>query len=111
MRRLFSVLLAVAMLANPAAWPAAALSELLEHQQEQAEFIDPAGTPAEPGTAHCHHGCAGHCGQHFQGQPGTTAIAVRDCGTELPASTACTTLPHRSPVPPFRPPLAAPYQS
>ena len=111
MRRLFSTLLAMVFLANVAVWPAAALSEVLEHQQEQPQLIDPAGMPLEPNTAHCHHGCAGHCGQHFQGQPDTAAIAIRDCGAELPTPAARTTLPQLSPVPPYRPPLSAPIQS
>ena len=111
MRRLFSTLLAVAFLANVAVWPSAALSEVLEHQREQVQFTDPAGTPAEPQAAHCHGGYASHGGQHFQGQPGTPAIAMRDCGTERPTPTASSPLLQLDPVPPFRPPLAAPIQS
>jgi len=111
MRRLFSTLLAVAFLANVAVWPSAALAEVLEHQQEQVQLTDPAGTPAEPQAVHCHHGCASHCGQHFQGQPGTPALAMRDCGTERPTPIARPLVLQHNPALPFRPPLAAPIQS
>lgn len=111
MRRLFSTIVAVAVLANLAVWPAAALAEVLEHQQEQARLVDPAGAPAEPAGAHCQHGCAGHCGQHFQGQPGHTAIELRVRSVEKPLPGAH--LPFSQPcfAPPFRPPLTAPIQS
>lgn len=111
MRRLFSVLLAVAMLANLAAWPASALAEVLEHQQEQTQLFDPATAPAQPEAAHCHHGCAGHCGQHFQGQPAHAAITLRVRGVEQPLPVAHLPLSQPSLAPPFRPPLAAPTQS
>lgn len=111
MRRLFTMLLATAMLANIAIWPSAVLAEVLEHQHEQAQLVDPAGTPVEPQAAHCHHGCAGHSGQHFQGQPDAPAMAMRECGAERPTRTARSTLLQLDPVPPFRPPLAAPFQS
>jgi hypothetical protein len=108
MRRLFSMLLAVAMLANLAAWPAAALAEVLEHQQEQTQLFDPAGAPAEPAGTYCRHGCAGHFSQHFQGQPGYASIVLRVCGVEQPLPFAHIPFSQLGPVPPFRPPLGTP---
>lgn len=108
MRRLFSSLLAVVVLANIAAWPAAALAEVLEHRQEQTRLFDPAGAPAEPEAAHHHHGCAGHFSQHFQGQPGYAPIVLRVRGVEQPLPFAHIPSSQLSPVPPFRPPLATP---
>jgi hypothetical protein len=105
MRRLSFLLAAVAILANLAAWPAAALAESLEHQQEQAQLADPAGAPAEPESPHC------HCSQHLQGQPAYAAIALRVRGVEQPLPVAHIPFSQPSLAPPFRPPLAAPTQS
>lgn len=105
MRRLSFLLAAAAMLANLAAWPSAAMSEALEHQEEQARLIDPAGAPAEPAGAHC------HCSQHLQGQPEHASIALRVHCVEQPLPVAHIPFSQPNLAPPFRPPLAAPIQS
>lgn len=111
MRRLFVTFLAITLLVNIAAWPSAALAEMLDHQHEQTRLVDPAGTPQDPDAAHVHQGCAGHGGQHFQGQPGVAVARTRDQTAEpLPAAVR---VAYSQPnlVLPFRPPLAALNQS
>lgn len=111
MRRLFTILLAYTLLANVTAWPAAALAEALEHQQESVQLTAPESTTPQPAQAHCAHGCAGHCGQHFQGQVSISANPSREQRTEVPAPMVHGAFLQHIPVLPFRPPLAAPTQS
>lgn len=84
MRRLYSILLAVALVTNALSWPGFALAESLEHQHEVVQAGDSDSTPAEPGAAHGHHGCAGHYGQHFQGQHTIAATHLHQRASEAP---------------------------
>lgn len=111
MRRLVSTLVAFALLANVAVWPSTALAELLAHQQAPVGFVDPVNAPATPDPAHRHHQCAGHFGEHFQGQLPAAVIGMRHRGAELPVPATPTAHPQPNPVLPFRPPLAASNQS
>lgn len=106
-RRLISALLSLLMLVNLAAWPSAALAEVLEHEREGGQF-DAQSLPVEPAPVHCPHGCLGHYGQHFQWQvPVVTMEApVRSTARSI-ASLPDTPHPQNIPSLPFRPPLDA----
>lgn len=108
MRRFISMMMVVLMLANLAAWPSLALSEVLEHDREAVQLVDGPDQPAEPGPAHCQHGCAGHFGQHFQWQTGAISIVSLSAISDPVANSPEAILALHVPVLPFRPPLSAP---
>jgi hypothetical protein len=110
MRRWISTLLAALMLANIAAWPAGVLAEVLEHEQEIAQF-DTQPPPVEPLPAHCQHGCAGHYGQHFQGQVAAFPFKPRVAVSASIVATPEFFPPQHISTLPFRPPLSAPILS
>lgn len=106
MRHWISALLAALMLANLAVWPAAALAEVVEHEHEAVQ-TDPQNPPVDPSPAHCKHGCAGHYGQHFQGQVPARFFEFR-VSSSLSALVRVEALPPQHiPALPFRPPLTA----
>ena len=110
MRRWISALLAALMLANLAAWPAAALAEVLEHERESAAF-DEKSPPVEPASTRCQHGCAGHYGQHFQWHAPALPF---DASKTLPATAIAAPdffPPQYIPFLPFRPPLTTSIRS
>lgn len=111
MRRLASVLIAVALAANALAWPGFTLAESFEHHHEAVEFGDSNSAPSEPGAAHGHHGCAGHFSQHFQGQHAGTPALLPQGVSEVPDPSIDLAAAQHVPPLPFRPPLAALIQS
>jgi len=106
MRRWISALLTSIMLANLAAWPAAVLAEVLEHEKEIAQ-LEGKTQPAEPSAAHCKHGCVGHLSQHFQFQTGAVSIDLRRTVSDDVATELEVVFQKHFPVLPFRPPLSA----
>lgn len=111
MRRLASILVAVVLAANALAWPGFALAESFEHQHEVVEFGDSNSAPTEPGATHGHHGCAGHYGQHFQGQHAGTPALSPQGASEVPDPSIDLAAAQHVPFLSLRPPLAALIQS
>lgn len=105
MRRWISTLLSALLLANLAAWPAVAFSEVLEHEQEVLG-LDAGNPPAESAT-HCQHGCASHYGQHFQSQVSVIPIVSPQTIAQTVPAAADYIPPQHFPALPFRPPLHA----
>lgn len=105
MRRWISIFLTVLMLTNVAIGPTAVIAEVLEHDRESIALEDP-GVPAEPGSVHCKHGCAGHYGHHFQLQASSLSYQVA-AAVSTPVIEGATAFPPKfTPTLPFRPPLA-----
>lgn len=105
-RRCVSFLLAVLVMANFVVWPSAVLAAVLEHEHEAVQ-TDPQNPPGDPSPAHCKHGCAGHYGQHFQGQVPVRFFEFR-VSSSLSALDRVEALPpQHNPALPFRPPLTA----
>jgi len=111
MRRLYITLLSLVLLMNVAAWPAVALAEMFDHQHEQSRLVDPSGTSQDRDSAHVHHGCASHGGQHFQGQPNAAIAQIQDLRSEPRPAAVWVAYAQPDLNLPFRPPLAALSQS
>jgi len=105
-RRCVSFLLAVLVMANLVVWPSGVLAEVLEHEHEAVQ-TDPQSPPVDPSAAHCKHGCAGHYGQHFQGQVPTLFFACRVSTSRLVLARPEAVPAQHIPALPFRPPLTA----
>lgn len=105
-RRCLSFLLAVLVAANLVVWPTGALAEMLEHEHEAVQ-TDPQNPPVDPSPAHCKHGCAGHYGQHFQGQVPAPFFVCRISASRSVFARPEALPPQHIPALPFRPPLTA----
>jgi hypothetical protein len=99
-------MMAALLLANLAIWPSAVLAEVLEHGQEAVQ-PDAQNPPVEPSAVHCKHGCAGHYGQHFQGQVPALSFEPPTAFSDRATATPEAFPPQHVPAFPFRPPLTA----
>jgi len=106
MRRWISTLLTALMVVNVIAWPTDALAETYEHDRETIQLADQ-GSPVGALHTHCNHGCAGHCGHHFQFQASSFSYQPALPFSASAISAASGLSPQHIPTLPFRPPSVA----